>query len=170
MNNNINNIPKCVLVGLPAKPVSKGSIGQPFMCVQLSPGTLLSKQCGHGCNSHSISCVQIGGSNNSIAAANSLTAEAWVQKSRIMQWRPVGNSCPKAISFNIGQALVGITQWLNNSGRQRLLFYMSVWNMKLFRDKEQVDPWRGLCISQRYSQLTLTWVLHKPPGWWFSTS
>lgn len=52
---------------------------------QLARGRMLDKQRGHGCNSRSIRCVQIGGSTNSIAAANSLTAGAWVQKSWIMQ-------------------------------------------------------------------------------------
>lgn len=90
-------------------------------CAQLAQGRMLDKQWGHGCNSHSIRCVQIGGSNNSIAAANSLTARAWVQKSWIMQWRPAGICCPTAISFNIGQASVGITHWLNKSCRQQAL-------------------------------------------------
>lgn len=61
-------------------------------------------------DSHSIGCVQIGGSNNSITAANSLMGEARVQKRRIMQSRPAGNCCPEAISFNIGQASIGITR------------------------------------------------------------
>lgn len=77
-------------------------------------------------------CGQIGGSNNSIAAANSLTAGAWVQKSWIMQWRPAGICCPTAISFNIGQASVGITHLLNKSWRQlALLLYPvpSVWGI-----------------------------------------
>lgn len=90
-------------------------------CAQLAQGRMLDKQQGHGCNSRSIRCVQIGGSNNSIAAANSLTAGAWVQKSWIMQWRPAGICCPTAISFNIGQASVGITHWLNKSCRQQAL-------------------------------------------------
>lgn len=90
-------------------------------CAHLAQGRMLDKQCEHGCNSRSILCVQIGGSNNSIAAANSLTAGAWVQKSWIMQWRPAGICCPTAISFNIGQASVGITHWLNKSCRQLAL-------------------------------------------------
>lgn len=83
-----------------------------------------SKHRGHGCNSHSIRCVQIGGSNNSIGAANSLTGKARVQKSQIMQSRPTGNCCPKAISFNIGQASVGITHRPNKSSRQPRLIFM----------------------------------------------
>ncbi len=82
------------------------------------------KQPGHGCNSHSISCVQIGRSNNSIAAANSLMDEAQVQKSRIMQSRPSGNCCPKAISFNIGQTSIGITHQLNKSSHTSYLIFM----------------------------------------------
>lgn len=85
---------------------------------------LASKGPGHGCNSHSISCVQTGRSNNSIAAANSLTGEAQVQKSRIMQSRPAGNCCPKAISFNIGQASIGITHRLNKSSHTSYLIFM----------------------------------------------
>lgn len=77
-----------------------------------------SKRRGHGCKEHSVHCVQIGGSNNSIAAANSLMGELQVQKSQIMQSRPAGNCCPKAISFNISQACVGITHPLNKSSRQ----------------------------------------------------
>lgn len=95
-------------------------------CAQLAQGRMLDKQWGHGCNSRSIRCVQIGGSNNSIAAANSLTAGAWVQKSWIMQWRPAGICCPTAISFNIGQASVGITHWLNKSCRQVALLLCPV--------------------------------------------
>lgn len=83
-----------------------------------------SKRPGHGCNSHSISCVQIGRSNNSIAAANSLMDEAQVQKSRIMQSRPSGNCCPKAISFNIGQTSIGITHQLNKSSHTSYLIFM----------------------------------------------
>lgn len=85
---------------------------------------LASKRPGHGCNSHSISCVQTGRSNNSIAAANSLTGKAQVQKSRIMQSRPAGNCCPKAISFNIGQASIGITHRLNKSSHTSYLIFM----------------------------------------------
>lgn len=86
---------------------------------------LASKLPGHVCNSHSISCVQIGRSNNSIAAANSLMGEAQVQKSRIMQSRPAGNCCPKAISFNIGQASIGITHRLNKSSHTSYLIFMA---------------------------------------------
>lgn len=88
---------------------------------QASPA---SQHRGHGCNSHSIRCVQIGGSNNSIGPANSLTVEARVQKSQIMQSRPTGNCCPKAISFNIGQTSVGITHRPNKSSRQPRLIFM----------------------------------------------
>lgn len=101
-------------------------------CAQLAQGRMLDKQRGHGCNSRSIRCVQIGGSNNSIAAANSLTAGARVQKSWIMQWRPAGICCPTAISFNIGQASVGITHRLNKSCRQLVLLLCptpSLWGM-----------------------------------------
>lgn len=54
-------------------------------CAHLAEEGPLDKQRGHGCNSRSIGCVQIGGSDNSIAAFNSLMARAWVQKSWIMQ-------------------------------------------------------------------------------------
>jgi len=95
-------------------------------CACASPEyCLASKLPGHGCNSHSIRCVQIGRSNNSIAAANSLMGEAQVQKSRIMQSRPAGNCCPKAISFNIGQASIGITHRLNKSGHTSCLIFMA---------------------------------------------
>lgn len=90
-------------------------------CAQLAQGRMLDKHWGHGCNSRSIRCVQIGGSNNSIAVANSLTTGARVQKSWIMQWRPAGICCPTAIWFNIGQASEGITHWLNKWCRQLAL-------------------------------------------------
>lgn len=76
----------------------------------LVPGIMLGKQTARrDCDSHSISCVQIEGSNNSITAANSLMVEARVQKSRIMQSRPAGNCCPEASLFNIVQVSLGIT-------------------------------------------------------------
>lgn len=111
-------------------------------CAQLAQGRMLDKQWGHGCNSRSIHCVQIGGSNNSIAAANSLTAGAWVQKSWIMQWRPAGICCPTAISFNIGQASVGITHWLNKSCRQLALLLCpapSLWGINFVLRKGKVN-------------------------------
>lgn len=85
---------------------------------QLARGRMLDKPPGRGCNSRSIPCVQIGGSDNSIAAANSLTAVAPVQKRWIMQWRPAGICCPTAIRFNIGRASLGITQRPNEWRRQ----------------------------------------------------
>lgn len=112
---------------------------------QLARGRMLDKQRGHGCNSRSIRCVQIGGSNNSIAAANSLTAGAWVQKSWIMQWRPAGICCPTAISFNIGQASVGITHRLNKSCRQLALLFLcpapSLWGVNFVLGRGEVNKW-----------------------------
>lgn len=113
-------------------------------CAQLAQGRMLNKQWGHGCNSRSIRCVQIGSSNNSIAAANSLTTEAWVQKSWIMQWWPAGICCPTAISFNIGQASVGITHWLNKSCRQLALLLCpapSLWGRNFVLGRGEVNKW-----------------------------
>lgn len=61
----------------------------------------LDKQREHGCSSRSIGCVQTEGSNNSIAAANSLTAWAQVQKKLDNTVEgPHGICCLMAISFN----------------------------------------------------------------------
>lgn len=81
---------------------------------ELVRGTPLGERAAR--DSHSIGCVQIGGSNNSITAANSLMGEARVQKRQIMQSRPAGNCCPRAISFDIGQASIGITERFERYG------------------------------------------------------
>lgn len=127
---------------------------------------MLDKQWGHGCNSRSIHCVQIGGSNNSIAAANSLTAGAWVQKSWIMQWRPAGICCPTAISFNIGQASVGITHWLNKSCRQLALLLCpapSLWGLNFVLGRGKVNKWpkvsNSLMVSFTKKDICLFWIV-----------
>lgn len=127
-----------------------------------SEGRMLDKQWGHDCNRRSIRCVQIGGSNNSIAAANSLMAGAWVQKSWIMQWRPAGICCPTAISFDIGQASVGITHWPNKSCRQLVLLLCpapSLWGLNFVSGWEKGNKWPKVSnFNILFSHDIFTWT------------